>query len=71
MVSRFHTAEELQERKQLYLATGCQEYWTVYPKLLQVEAATPAGACVYEIGEIIELIAIPGLRMAVRDIFEV
>lgn len=70
MVSLFRTAEELQQRKQLFLSNGCMEYWAVYPKLLQVEVATPEGARVYELSETIQLIAIPGLQMAVRDIFE-
>ncbi|MCC6540320.1 MAG: Uma2 family endonuclease [Bryobacterales bacterium] len=69
VVSPSNTADELQERKQLCLATGCVEYWTVYPKLLQVEAATATGARVYKIGDIIESITVPGLRLPVRDVF--
>jgi len=69
-VSPSNTADELQELKHLYLRTGCLEYWTVYPKLLQVEVATRAGASVYEINGHIDSVVIPDFRIAVRDIFE-
>lgn len=70
VVSPSNTADELQERKQLCLSRGCREYWTVYPKLLQVEVATPVAARVFGIDECIESATVPDLRMKVRDIFE-
>lgn len=64
-----NTAAELKDKQLLCLANGCQEFWTVYPKLELVEVATADGIRHYRRGDSIPFRVFPGATLAVDDIF--
>lgn len=50
-----NSARELKEKAQLCFASGCLEFWTVYPDLGLVEVSTPDGKSVqYRQGDMIQ-----------------
>lgn len=69
VASPSNSAEELQEKRQLCLATGCREFWVVYPKLEQIEVSNEAGTRTCRRGETIRLQVLPG-ELAVGRVFD-
>ena len=65
-----NTASEFEKREKVCLGKGCREFWVVYPSLQMVRVATADGRLKrLERGEIIELTVVPGVKVAVDDIF--
>jgi Uma2 family endonuclease len=65
-----NTASEFERRERICLRNGCLEFWVVYPSLKAVRVSTPKGEVRrYESGDIIELTVVPGVKIAVDDIF--
>ena len=71
VASPSNTAEELQEKKQLCLDNGCEEFWVVYPRLGQVDVSTRQGTRTYRAGETIALTVFPGREIGVDQVFTV
>ena len=65
-----NTAAEFEAREAKCLATGCREFWVVYPEMRWVHVATQDGRVRrYYPGETIELTIAPGVKVAVDEIF--
>ena len=64
-----NTAAEFEERETMCMRTGCQEFWVIYPELQRVRVSNPNGVRRYEHGQIIALTVLPGVKIAVDDIF--
>ncbi len=43
VLSPSNTASEMNDRRQLFFATGCQEFWEIDSNLLQIDVSTPNG----------------------------
>jgi len=70
IVSPSNTFAELNEKEQLCLANGAQEFWIVDPKLRLVRVSTPDGHTVtYKSGQKIPLSLFGGTRLPVDEIF--
>ncbi|HZO56096.1 MAG TPA: Uma2 family endonuclease [Bryobacteraceae bacterium] len=65
-----NTAAQLDDRETRCLATGCKEFWIVYPKRKVVRVATGETVKRYQPGDNIPLSLFPGHNIAVSDIFE-
>ena len=72
VVSPSNTADEIDEKQALCLATGCPEFWVVMPKIRAVRVSTPDKRSVtYTIGDSIPLLLLPGAEpLPVSDIFQ-
>jgi len=65
-----NTASEFERRERICLRNGCLEFWVVYPEMKAVRVSTAAGQVSrYEAGDTIELTVVPGVKIAVDDIF--
>jgi Uma2 family endonuclease len=70
VASPSNTASEFDHRERVCLRNGCVEFWVVYPDLKAVRVSTAEGQVSrYESGDIIELNVVPGVKIAVDDIF--
>jgi Uma2 family endonuclease len=65
-----NTASEFERRETICLRNGCREFWIVYPTMKLVRVSTASGQVRrYEAGDTIELTIVPGVKIAVNDIF--
>lgn len=64
-----NSAEEMQEKKDLCLRTGCLEFWVVYPKLRQIDVSTRQDTRTYRAGDRIPLTVFPGHEIGVDGVF--
>jgi Uma2 family endonuclease len=65
-----NTASEFERRETICLRNGCREFWIVYPTMKLVRVSTPSGQVRrYEAGDTIELTVVPGVKIAINDIF--
>lgn len=65
-----NTASEFERRETVCLGKGCREFWVVYPTMQMVRVTTAEGRLKrYERGDSIELTVVPGVKIAVDDIF--
>jgi Uma2 family endonuclease len=69
VASPSNTALEFERREQMCMRNGCREFWIVYPELELVRVSSGSQVTRYERGSTIELTLIPGVRIAVDDIF--
>jgi Uma2 family endonuclease len=65
-----NTVAEFEDKEPLCLATGCKEFWVVYPQRKIVRVVTGETVKRYQPGESIPLSLFPGHSIAVSDIFE-
>jgi Uma2 family endonuclease len=64
-----NSAVEFERREEMCLRTGCREFWIVYPELKRVRVSTGSAVKRYELGDVIELTVVNGVKVAVADIF--
>jgi Uma2 family endonuclease len=70
VLSPSNTASEMNDRRQLFFETGCQEFWEVDSNLLQIDVATPNGiTTTYRRGQSIPL-SLFGGALPVDEIFQ-
>lgn len=69
VASPFNTALEFERRERMCMRTGCAEFWIVYLELHSVKVTTTTAVKRYERGETIGLAVVPGVRVAVNEIF--
>ena len=66
-----NTASEFERRERTCLRHGCREFWIVYPSLQAIRVITSSGETRhYELGDTVELSIVPGVRVALADIFD-
>ena len=66
-----NTASEFERRERTCLRYGCREFWIVYPSLQAIRVITSSGETRhYELGDTVELSIVPGVRVALADIFD-
>ncbi len=71
VLSPSNTASEMNDRRQLFFETGCQEFWEADSNLLQIDVSTPNGVTTtYRRGQSIPLPLFDGGSLLVDEIFQ-
>lgn len=69
VISDSESAADAEDKVHEYLEAGVQEVWQVYPRWRGVRVHTAAGPRDVGPDEILESAVLPGLRVAVRELF--
>lgn len=71
VLSLSNTASKMNDRRQLFFATGCLEFWEVDSNLLQIDVSTPNGiTTTYRRGQSIPLPLFGGGALLIDEIFD-
>jgi len=69
VISPSNTAKRIDAKAKLYFESGAREVWSFFPKTRQVTIQVPGGVRVIAQDGVITTPLLPGLAMAVKDIF--
>jgi Uma2 family endonuclease len=69
VVSPSNTAKQIDRKAKLYFECGAREVWSFFPKTRQVTIQVPGSVRVIAEDGVITTPLLPGLAMAVKDIF--